>query len=221
MGVSQLPRESLGFRRLATRWFRAGGPGVVVRCFERDQPIYMEHDPAATVYCIDSGNVKIAVDTPDGRECPLGLRVSGELLGELCACGMGSRRESAFALDQVTVRAASTRAFLDFVDSEGLSGLLLEYLAEAIIAQQRAIAVLLLEPSERRLAYTLLELSERHGGGDQIPLRLSQAQLGELIGTTRSRVGQFLKNFRELGLIRDFDGGGVRINRERLDAFCR
>lgn len=220
MGASEPSVEATGFQKLAVRWFRQGGNGISVRQFERDQAIYVERDSAGSVFCLDHGNVKIVVDTPDGRECPLALRLPGELLGELCICGQSQRRESAIALERVTVRIASTRSFMEFVQRENLAHLLLGHLADGLVSQQRSIAILLLETSERRLAHTLLELSRRHGGASQLPLRLSQQQLGDLIGTTRSRVGQFLKNFRSLGLVLAYDNQGVLVDRERLEAYC-
>lgn len=221
MGASEPSLDAISFKKLAVRWFRQGGSGISVRQYEREQAIYMEGDAAQSVFCLDNGNVKIVVDTPDGRECPLGLRIPGELLGELCVCGQSRRRESAIALEQVTVRHCSTHAFMEFVHRENIAHLLLGHLADGLVAQQRSIAVLLLEPSERRLAHTLLELSQRHGGCAQLPLRLSQQQLGDMIGTTRSRVGQFLKNFRHLGLVLAYDNHGVEVNHERLQDFCR
>ncbi|MDE3011957.1 MAG: Crp/Fnr family transcriptional regulator [Pseudomonadota bacterium] len=222
MGASEPPQQSVDFQRLAVRWFRLGGPGITVRQFERDQPVYREQDPSASMMCLDSGTVKILVDTPDGRECPLALKLPGELLGELCVCGQARRRESAIALERATVRSASPQTFMEFVHRENLTHLLLEHLATALVRQQRAIAVLLLEPSERRLAHTLLELSQRRGCEDgQLPLRLSQQQLGDMIGTTRSRVGLFLKHFRGLGLVVSYDQHGVHVDRERLEAYCR
>ena len=221
MGSSEPSLCAIGFKVRAVRWFRQGGPGIAVRRYEQGQAIYMEQDPALSVFCVDDGNVKIVVDTADGRECPLGLRIPGELLGESCVCGHTQRRESAIALEPVTVRLASTRTFLDFVHRENIGHLLLGHLADGLVTQQRHITILLLEPSERRLAHTLLELSQRHGNGSQLPLRLSQQQLGDMIGTTRSRVGQFLKNFRALGLVLAHDHQGVHVNCERLQEFCR
>jgi len=57
--------------------------------------------------------------------------------------------------------------------------------------------------SERRLARTLLLMSE-YGNADgplkQIP-RITQEALAEMIGTTRSRVSFFMNRFRSLGYI--------------------
>jgi CRP/FNR family cyclic AMP-dependent transcriptional regulator len=65
----------------------------------------------------------------------------------------------------------------------------------------------LFNSSEKRLARTLLLLA-RHGtpsAPNRVALRISQATLAEMIGTTRSRVNFFLNKFRRLGFI-EYDG---------------
>ena len=61
--------------------------------------------------------------------------------------------------------------------------------------------------SERRLARILLVMA---GFGSQLEpepvlLKVSQATLAEMVGTTRSRVSFFMNRFRELGFI-DYNG---------------
>jgi CRP/FNR family cyclic AMP-dependent transcriptional regulator len=59
--------------------------------------------------------------------------------------------------------------------------------------------------SEQRLATTLLHLARRLGKNDprsvRIEQKISHEELAEMVGTTRPRIGIFLKRFRELGLI--------------------
>jgi CRP-like cAMP-binding protein len=65
----------------------------------------------------------------------------------------------------------------------------------------------LFNSSEKRLARTLL-LMAHYGEKDTPDLlvpKVSQATLAEIIGTTRSRVTQFMNKFRKLGLI-DYNG---------------
>ena len=66
----------------------------------------------------------------------------------------------------------------------------------------------LFNSSEKRLARVLLLLAN-FGKDDKpepvIP-KISQETLGEIIGTTRSRVSFFMNKFRKLGLI-EYNGG--------------
>jgi CRP-like cAMP-binding protein len=81
----------------------------------------------------------------------------------------------------------------------------------------------LFNSSERRLARTLL-LMARYGKDstpDRMLPHISQETLGEIVGTTRSRVNFFLNKFRRLGFI-EYDGHGpFTINNSLLTVVLR
>ena len=61
----------------------------------------------------------------------------------------------------------------------------------------------LFNSSEKRLARALLLLANfgKEGRPEPILAKISQETLAEMVGTTRSRVSQFMNKFRRLGLI--------------------
>src|SRR5512140_3750863 len=65
----------------------------------------------------------------------------------------------------------------------------------------------LFNSSEKRLARALLMLANfgKEGRPETIIGKVSQETLAEMIGTTRSRVSQFMNKFRQLGFI-DYNG---------------
>ena len=65
----------------------------------------------------------------------------------------------------------------------------------------------LFNSSEKRLARALLLLANfgKDGRPERIIAKVSQETLAEMIGTTRSRVSQFMNKFRKLGFI-DYNG---------------
>ena len=75
----------------------------------------------------------------------------------------------------------------------------------------------LFNPSEKRLARTLLILAnfDEKCEPESILTKISQETLAEMIGTTRSRVSQFMNKFRKLGLI-DYNGH-IEVHRSRLN----
>jgi CRP/FNR family cyclic AMP-dependent transcriptional regulator len=76
----------------------------------------------------------------------------------------------------------------------------------------------LFNSSERRLARMLLLLAHfgKEGTSQPITPNISQETLAEMIGTTRSRVSQFMNKFRKLGLINY--NGHIEVNSALLDA---
>ena len=206
--------------RSAATWFCSERAGLVPRTYRRRQYIYHAADTAQHVGFIQQGSIEI-LTSARRKSCPTELRFAGDFIGELVLCGQPFRQESALALENVTLRLATVDHFMSFVTEQALSEQLVTYFALALRTQNRRFANMLMEKCERRLAITLLELAERHGGSELVPLHLTQAELGRMIGTTRSRIGYFLKHFRELGLVGHFNSAGVEVNLKRLPEYCR
>ncbi len=194
-----------------------------VRIAKRDF-VYASGQRDAMVYLIESGQVKLVLPTPEGKECLLSIRTEGDIFGELCLTGQNERLETAVAMQETTLRQIPIRNFLTCLRQESLLEGLVQYLALRISEQQEVIAMLATDNGEHRLAKTLLHLGEllgRNGsGGTRIEHRISHEELSRMVGTTRPRVGIFLKRFRELGLIRLTSERFLVIDENRLRQYA-
>ena len=94
-----------------------------------------------------------------------------------------------------------------------------EYLLSEIVRIKQDLADHFFNFSDGRLARILLThkgfTQESKSGTSSV--RLSQATLAEMVGTTRGKVSRFMNDFREEGYIRY--NGGLEINPERLSTF--
>jgi len=72
--------------------------------------------------------------------------------------------------------------------------------------------------SEKRLARTLLIMAEfgKPGEPESMIPPVTQEELADMIGTTRSRVSKFMNNFRKLGYITY--NGRIHVHKELLNA---
>ena len=167
--------------------------------------IYTPGDQDRTVYFIESGQIKLVLLTPDGRECLLAILTTGDIFGEGCLAGRGERQETATTMTTAVVRALPCSQFLALLGSEGLLAGFIHYLAGRIADQQATIANLLTVDSEQRLGKTLLQLAHKLGKHDprsiRIEQRITHEELAAMVGTTRPRISTFMRRFRELGLI--------------------
>jgi CRP/FNR family transcriptional regulator len=79
---------------------------------------------------------------------------------------------------------------------------------------QTRIEELLHKSAHARIAHTLLDLGAEHGIADArgilIPLRLNQADLGNLVGLARETVNIVLQDFKQRGLV-ETDRESIRI----------
>ncbi len=159
----------------------------------------------AAVYFIESGQIKLLMLAPDGKECLLAILTAGDIFGELCLSGLGERQETATTMETTVVRLIPCAQFFLRLSRDALLEGFVQYLAVRIADQQAIIANLVTVDSEQRLGKTLLDLARKLGKQDprsiRIEQRISHEELAAMVGTTRQRVCEFMCRFRELGLI--------------------
>ena len=177
-----------------------------------------------SIYLVEHGKVKTVVHTRTGKRCLLNIYATGDVLGESCLLG-AQRPEGTTAItmtDTVLHRIPGAAARAALTDAR-LSAEFLRYVIGRVLDQQRMIADLLTENSESRLAAILLRLGRRFGIRRtnllRIEDRITQEELAAMVGTTRSRVGHFLKGFQESGLVERDDMGFLVVNEPRMRHF--
>jgi CRP/FNR family cyclic AMP-dependent transcriptional regulator len=187
-------------RRLMETSFR-GAPTVTV---PRGGHVYSCGARDRSIYFIEQGQIKTLTVSFGGKRCLLSIYTAGDVFGERGLLD-GVRRETAVARERTVLRQIPGERFLDTVAAGGALEDVLTYFSTRVLEQQRIIVDMVTMTSERRLAARLLHLASnlgtRRGAEVHIDARLTQEELAEMVGTTRSRVGFFLKRFREAGLV--------------------
>jgi CRP/FNR family transcriptional regulator, cyclic AMP receptor protein len=186
--------------------------------------VYTSGGRDALVYFVESGQIKLVLTTPEGREYVLAIRNAGDIFGELCLSGDLIRAETAVAMEDTRLSAIYYQDLLNLLKGQSLLEGLIRYLACCNARQQDTIGSLLAINSEQRLAKVLLQLGSNGGanhsqGGAVVP-RILHEDLAAMVGTTRSRVGFFLKNFRERGLVAVNADRSLTIAVEKLEVFA-
>jgi CRP-like cAMP-binding protein len=171
----------------------------------RHANVYTCGDKGEMVYFIESGQVKLLMLSSEGRECLLAIHSAGDIFGELCLSGSGTRLETATAMKATTLKQIACGQFFARLSRDSLFEGFVRYLAVRIADQQQVIANLVTVDSEQRLGQTLLQLGRTMGKKDprsiRIELRITHEELSEMVGTTRPRISLFMQRFHNLGLV--------------------
>jgi CRP-like cAMP-binding protein len=198
------------------------------RSYPRGQVIFREGEPGRTLYVIDRGRVKLSIRAPGGRELLVAILGRGQIFGELEMFDGGPRgmtartmeHVEAFALDKHLVQAM-LRTRPAFVRR------LLELMARRLRRADQAAQDLVFFDASTRLARRLLQLAEEHGAPDsdgpqvRIRVRLTQDEVGQMIGVNRSSVNRVLSALAKQGLV-DWNGGmPVILDPPRLGEMAR
>jgi CRP-like cAMP-binding protein len=199
----QSPQRQNLASRLACIFARECGPSSTIKIARQDV-IYSQGQQDPDIYFIEFGQVKSVISTPSGRNCLVSIRGIGDVLGELCLL-YPARRETAIAMKSTRLRRVPVARFRAALVAANLFDEFVLYLLMRISDQQGVIANMVTMNSEQRLAATMLELAAkigtRRGEATYINDRITQEELAAMVGTTRSRVGLFLKKFRDRGMI--------------------
>jgi CRP/FNR family transcriptional regulator, cyclic AMP receptor protein len=188
----------------------------------RREVVYGCLDGARNIYLVERGQVKAVVPSREGKECLLGIYTVGDVFGELCLMG-GERMETVTAMTAAVLRCISAPRVVAALADAGLREEFVRYLTLRLFEQQQLITDLVTADSEYRLAAILLHLGRKLGRREthllRVEERITQEELSGMVGTTRSRVGFFLKRFRNAGLISRTKDCFLVVHESRLSDF--
>ncbi len=189
----------------------------------KSQYIYTSGQHDGMIYYIESGQVKLLLPSQEGKQCLAAIRPQGDIFGELCLSGQPMRLETAVAMKDTILKKILARDFIASIRGNSMFEDLVQYLASRVSEQWEIICTLTTTDSEHRLAKTLLHLGKLLGTPDSRAIRIqnkiSHMELSAMVGTTRSRIGSFLKKFRQLGLVGMTAEGSLVIERQKMQQY--
>lgn len=196
----------------------------VVRRLLVNEAVYMCGAENQNIYFVERGYLKVLMLSQNARQCLLDICTQGDIIGESCLLH-GERVETVIAMTACVLRVIPRAEFLELIFKHKLVEESLQYLTAKLLEQQQIVSHFVMADSEGRLAATLLRLARKLGkprdGRLMIDEKITQEELAEIVGTTRSRVGYFLKRFRTAGLIERPSQAALLINEARLDAYLQ
>jgi CRP-like cAMP-binding protein len=180
------------------------GSGRTVASYAKDQLIFSQGEAADAVFYVYAGQVKVFVVSALGREAVVAVLGPDEFCGEGALAGQPLRMATAAAMTECRVmrieKAAITRVLRE---EPAFAEMFLAHLLTRTMRIEADLVDQLFNSSEKRLARALLLLANfgKDGSPQPILAKISQETLAEMVGTTRSRVSQFMNKFRKLGMI--------------------
>lgn len=175
--------------------------------------IYRQGDAADRVYLLRSGRVRLLRAGgigPDGLrmdDCLHAVLRPGDLFGEALRPADGQLEETAVAQGEVEAWCIESRDLRALVEARPVLALeLLRALSDRTRTLRRRVNALTFKEVPARLAETILSLSETHGercnhGGDVDLRGITQQDLADLVGASRSFVSTLVNEMKRDGLL--------------------
>jgi CRP-like cAMP-binding protein len=187
-----------------------------VRKFKKGSFLFWEGEPADMLYYVRSGHVKLMKSTEEGKNLIISVQQPGDLIAEM---------HGAFGTYHSYSAEAVTDLEIGVINRKDLDGLLrvhgdfslqfMYWLGMTHQVFQSKLRDLLLYGKTGALASTLIRLSNTYGtkkadGSIHIQFKLTNSELGDMIGATRESVNRMLSEWKDAGTL-DVVGGKIVI----------
>jgi CRP/FNR family cyclic AMP-dependent transcriptional regulator len=188
---------------------------IRVRTFKARQVVVWEGEAGTSLFVVLSGYLKAVTAGSEGKEVLLSVMGPGEVFGELSVLDGEPRSATVVALEETELALIERDPLLSLIQSSPtLAVRLLVVLTQRLRNLSKRCETLASLSLCGRLAEVLVGLALKHGephdGSVRIPMRLSQQDLGSMVGASRESVNKLLRYWAETGVLRH-DGGRVVI----------
>lgn len=203
--ILQLSRSEL-FSRLTEDDVLTLASHCRIRHIRRNETLFRTGDPAACVYVVMFGSVKLVRSNVDGKERIVHLLLSGEMFGAAVALQPGGLYPvTALGLEHTGLIEVAGPVFKNvFMKHPKIGEVLVSQMGERI-QQAHNDRILSYDAVEKRIAAFLLDLlrrsCERFGRTTRIPVPLTRQDIADRVGTTVETVIRTLSDWTKAGLI--------------------
>ena len=172
-------------------------PGeVVLRCGDR----------ATGMMVILQGRMRVSITTAEGHEISLTVLGPGSVVGEIALLDGGERSADVTAMDEGVLLTIQRGDFLPSLqDNASLCLRLMQILCDRLRESNRSLEELATLSLSARLGRLLMRLAADYGThvGEELRLgvRLSQKDLGTLIGASREKVNRQIRVWEQAGAL--------------------
>jgi CRP-like cAMP-binding protein len=183
------------------------------RRFDRHEVVFHEGDPGDAVHLINQGRVGLRVTTPMGDTVTLRILGPGAVFGELALLDPAPRNATVVALERTETLALHRDHFEELRRQHPEVD---RILIDSLVAEVRRLSIHLLEalyvPVPRRVELRLVDLVQQYGDGQEehVDIPLTQEDLAELCGASRTTVNKVLRDLEADGLV-TMSRGHIRI----------
>jgi len=183
-----------------------------VEQYAAKQEIFAKGSAGESMMAVLSGSVKVSAWSPDGREVVFNTMDAGDIFGEIALLDGRERSADATALTDCEILVLYRRDFLPFLRRHpDLCIVLLEVLCQRLRRTSEQVEDVSFVTLGSRVAKLLLRLAHLEDGTGEPAVRVTQRELGHMVGGARESVNRHLHAWQKAGLIEVHKGSiGIR-----------
>jgi CRP/FNR family transcriptional regulator, cyclic AMP receptor protein len=223
-GAVDLLRHVPLFSELSTAELERIAQVGIPRSFPRDTRVFHEGDTGDACYIVREGACRVTREHPDGRAITLATLGPGAIFGELAMLDGERRSASVEATENTELLALPASDMRNLIrEHPGTAEKLVVALTRRLRDANERISRQSFQTVPSRVAGVLNQLLAEEAVTplvrDGVTIRLRQADLAQLAGTSRESVSRFLATLERAGVVRVGRGLVTVLQPERLDAY--
>jgi CRP/FNR family transcriptional regulator, cyclic AMP receptor protein len=196
---------------------------AVPRSFPKGVRVLREGDATDACYIVRSGDLRVTREHPDGRAIALATLAPGDIFGELAMLDGGTRSASVETLSDSELLALPASDMRRVIAEHGdIAAKLIVALTRRLRETNERVARQSFQTVPSRVAGVLLQLIAEEAAPDGrfgVTVRMNQADLAQLAGTSRESVSRFLATLERAGVVRVGRGRVTVMEPRRLRAY--
>ena len=220
--VELLTRVPL-FAELSSDELKRIGDVAIPRTYPKGVRVFHEGDHSDACYIVRSGDLRVTREHSDGRAIARATRGPGDSCGELAMLDGGSRSASVETLSDAVLLALPASDVRRVIAAHGdIAAKLIVAITRRLRETNERVARQSFQTVPSRVAGVLNQLiaeeaipEERRG----ITVRMTQADLAQLAGTSRESVSRFLATLERAGVVAVGRGRVTVLEPRRLRAY--
>jgi len=180
---------------------------AVPRSYPEGTRVFHEGDHSDACYIVRSGTFRVTREHPDGRAITLATLSEGDIVGELAMLDGEVRSASVETLggkgELLALPASDVRSLLE--KHPDITVKMVAALTRRLRAANERISRQSFQTVPSRVAGVLSQMVDEEaadGSPREITIRMNQADLAQLAGTSRESVSRFLADLERSGVVR-------------------
>jgi CRP/FNR family transcriptional regulator len=211
------------FEQLSAKELEPVALVAVPRSIPKGVRVFHEGDSSDACYIVRSGDLRVTREHPDGRAIALATLGPGDIFGELAMLDGGSRSASVETLSDAELLALPASDVRRVIATHGdIAAKLIVAITRRLRETNERVARQSFQTVPSRVAGVLAQLiaeeaipEDRQG----VTVRMTQADLAQLAGTSRESVSRFLATLERAGVVKVGRGRVTVVEPRRLRAY--